>query len=181
MFLFDNDDTARGYKDGASDASRNNSKSYIKSGLSLKYWIHGTHVLNSYIDGYNQGYSEELSKANDVYYSRTEKSVPNTPKEVAVSQGNNIKAVANADVIDQFYDELVRFNDALVEATSSLNNYIVSMENNTWADNNYYDFRQLFSKITHRVNGIDESVIKRSMLLLLKEHSDKVRKAKMGS
>lgn len=56
MSWFNSNDYKRGYEDGLYDAKNNRDKNYNRSGLSMKFAIHGQKALESYCQGYDEGY-----------------------------------------------------------------------------------------------------------------------------
>lgn len=62
MSILNSNDYKRGFIQGKLDAQNGKDKSYIKSGVSLKFAIHGENAINTYIEGYNAGYLEGLKK-----------------------------------------------------------------------------------------------------------------------
>lgn len=60
--LFNSNDYQRGFADGKKDAELKNDKNYIRSGMSLKFAVHGSHAIDTYNKGYNDGY-EQLVKS----------------------------------------------------------------------------------------------------------------------
>ena len=53
MGLLNSNDYNRGYQNGCRDAMEGKEKSYVSSGFSLKYVLHG----NTSLDSYNKGYA----------------------------------------------------------------------------------------------------------------------------
>ena len=56
MGIFNSNDYKRGYDDGYNDALKGKDPDYIKSGASLKFVIHGNKALDTYNEGYKEGY-----------------------------------------------------------------------------------------------------------------------------
>ena len=56
MTWLNSNDYDRGYNDGYNDAMSNRAKNYNRSGLSMKFAIHGQHSLETYCEGYDEGY-----------------------------------------------------------------------------------------------------------------------------
>lgn len=56
MGLLNSNDYNRGYQNGYRDAVAGKEKSYVSSGLSLKFFLHGNASLDSYNKGYDEGY-----------------------------------------------------------------------------------------------------------------------------
>lgn len=56
MGVFNSNDYNRGYQNGYRDAMAGKEKSYVASGLSLKFVLHGSASLASYNEGYDEGY-----------------------------------------------------------------------------------------------------------------------------
>lgn len=96
-----------------------------------------------------------------------------------MTSGQNIHTQADADAIAVFQSALAQFNRDLVATTVDLKNFIQSMQHHSWDDENYLEFRQLFSRITHRVEGIEGRVIEQSMLPILQAHIETIRQAQM--
>ena len=96
-----------------------------------------------------------------------------------MNTGQNIHALADANAISDFYAELSQFKRDFMDKTNDLQNFIISMQSNGWDDENYMQFRQLFSSITHKAAGIETSIIEQSMLPILENHIERIRKAQM--
>ncbi len=56
MGFLNSNDYKRGYENGYSDAMAGKEKSYISSGFSLKFALHGNAAIESYNNGYDEGY-----------------------------------------------------------------------------------------------------------------------------
>ncbi len=56
MGIFNSNDYKRGYEDGYRDAKAGKEKSYVSSGKSMKYWINGDAAIDTYNQGYDEGY-----------------------------------------------------------------------------------------------------------------------------
>ena len=56
MGFLNSNDYNRGYQNGYKDAMAGKEKSYISSGFSLKFVLHGNASLDSYNKGYDEGY-----------------------------------------------------------------------------------------------------------------------------
>ena len=62
--IFNSDDYNRGFADGRKDAEEGKDRDCVKAGFSLKYAINGSDSLDSYIEGYNDGYKETIRKSH---------------------------------------------------------------------------------------------------------------------
>jgi hypothetical protein len=58
--LFNSNDYQRGFNDGKSDALAGNDKNYTRSGISLKFAVLGSHAIDTYNQGYNDGYETAM-------------------------------------------------------------------------------------------------------------------------
>ena len=175
MSIFNADNTKKGYENGIRDATINKSKDYTGLVSSVKTWLLGNEAMDSYVKGYDIGYEHGLAKSHDVYYQSN-----NTSKAgVTMNTGKNIHTLADSGAISDFYNALSQFSKDITDKTIDLKNFVVSMQSQSWDDENYMKFRQLFSRITHRVEGIEGSVIDQSMLPILQAHIDKIRQAQM--
>lgn len=58
--LFNSNDYQRGFIDGKKAAELKNDKNFIRSGMSLKFAVHGSHAIDTYNKGYNDGYEQFL-------------------------------------------------------------------------------------------------------------------------
>lgn len=56
MGLFNSNDYDRGYQDGYNDAIAGKEKSYLSSGMSAKFWLNGDSAIETYNQGYDEGY-----------------------------------------------------------------------------------------------------------------------------
>ena len=56
MGFLNSNDYDRGYLNGYRDAMAGKGKSYVSSGFSLKFALHGNTSLKSYNNGYDEGY-----------------------------------------------------------------------------------------------------------------------------
>ncbi len=121
MSILNSNDYKRGFNDGYQDGFDGRDKRFFKSGLSLKFAIHGSKAINTYNQGYNTGYEkgsyDRLSKEK----AQTVKIV--TPKQEtkksSYSNFNNNSNSINMATIQQY--ELQR--DKLVELTQFLNQF----------------------------------------------------------
>lgn len=131
--------------------------------------------MDSYAKAYDTGYDHGLAKKHDVHYP----SSSDATSGATMNSGQNIHTLADADAIADFQSALAQFNRDIAERTIDLKKFILSMQNHSWDDENYLEFQQLFSRITHRVEGIEGSVVEQSMLPILQSHIDKIRQAQM--
>jgi len=175
MSILNADNTKKGYENGLRDATENRAKDYTGLVSSLKSWLLGNKAMDSYVKGYDIGYENGLSKSHEIYYQP----IIHSQSGVMMNTGQNIHTLADSDSISDFYNALSQFSKNLSDKTIDLKNFIVSMQSHSWDDENYLKFRQLFSRITHRVEGIEGSVIDQSMLPILQAHIDKIRQAQM--
>ena len=173
MSIWNSDDSKRGASDGAKDFKAGKDKNLRRMGSSLKAAVYGEDATDSYAKAYHKAYDGEQAKENEIYYPNPSNSGVN------MNTGQNIHTLADANAISDFHAELSQFQRDLVDKTNDLKNFVVSMQNNSWDDENYLEFRQLFSKITHKVIGIETSIIEQSMLPILQNHIEKIRKAQM--
>jgi len=58
--ILNSNDYKRGFEDGKTAAMAGKDKSYIRSGMSLKFAIHGSHAIDTYNKGYNDGYETAM-------------------------------------------------------------------------------------------------------------------------
>ncbi len=65
MSILNSNDYQRGNEDGKKDARAGRDKDYSRAGLTPKFAIYGNKVLETYIEGYNDGYNTE--KRNQIY------------------------------------------------------------------------------------------------------------------
>ncbi|MBO6050673.1 MAG: hypothetical protein J6P65_01680 [Bacteroidales bacterium] len=56
MSIFNSNDYDRCYQDGYRDAMAGKEKSYLSSGFSGKFLLHGNDSLETYNEGYDEGY-----------------------------------------------------------------------------------------------------------------------------
>lgn len=56
MDKFNSNDYRRGYDNGYNDGKNGRDKSYVKGGLSVKYFVFGSEAYKTYCEGYNEGY-----------------------------------------------------------------------------------------------------------------------------
>lgn len=173
MSIWNSDDSKRGASDAAKDFKAGKDKNLRRMGASAKAMLYGADAMDSYAKSYHKIYDGELAKQHDIYYKDSSNSGGN------MSTGQNIHALADTNAIADFHSELSQFKRDLVDKTNDLQNFVMSMQSNSWDDENYMEFRQLFSNITHKVTGIEGSVIEQSMLPVLQNHIDKIRQAQM--
>lgn len=173
MSIWNSDDSKRGASDAAKDFKAGKDKNLRRMGLSAKAALYGSDAMDSYAKSYHKIYDGELAKEHDIYYKNSSNSGGN------MSTGQNIHALADTNAIADFHSELSQFKRDLVDKTNDLQNFVMSMQSTSWDDENYMEFRQLFSNITHKVTGIEGSIIEQSMLPVLQNHIDKIRQAQM--
>ena len=58
--ILNSNDYKRGFEDGKTAAMAGKDKNYIRSGMSLKFAIHGSHAIDTYNKGYNDGYETAM-------------------------------------------------------------------------------------------------------------------------
>jgi hypothetical protein len=58
--LFNSNDYQRGFNEGKAAALASEDKNYIRSGISLKFAVHGSHAIDTYNKGYNDGYETAM-------------------------------------------------------------------------------------------------------------------------
>lgn len=90
MSILNSNDYKRGHDDGYKDGFGNIDKRFFKSGLSLKFAIHGSKAIDTYNQGYNVGYEKGC-------YDRLSKPEPQTVTQETNKQqtntfSNNIKS-----------------------------------------------------------------------------------------
>ena len=121
MTILNSNDYKRGHEDGYNDGFNKIDKRYFKSGLSLKFAIHGSKAIDTYNQGYNSGYEKGS-------YDRLSKEKPQTVKveipkqetnKTNYSTFNNNSNFISMATIQQY--ELQR--DKLVELTQFLNSF----------------------------------------------------------
>ena len=56
--ILNSNDYKRGFENGYNDGYNNQDKQYFKSGLSIKFVIHGSAAIDTYNQGYNVGYEK---------------------------------------------------------------------------------------------------------------------------
>ncbi|ELY5178862.1 hypothetical protein SNE85_000724 [Vibrio cholerae] len=174
MSIFNSDDSKRGYEKGIADAEQGKDKNHLGMGLSAKFLLYGNDSSSSYVKAYDQGYLHGMAKQYGVFYPPSVTTTTGT-----AMQANNIHATANDEAIASFQEQVAQFGKQLAELTRELHNYIAFMQQGSWDDPNYLEFRQLFSRLTHRVEGIEHSVIQQSMLPVLQNHIEAIRAAQM--
>lgn len=180
MSIWNSDDSKRGASDAAKDFKAGKDKNLRRMGSSTKAMLYGDAAMDGYAEGYHKVYDGLTAKQYEIYYknsSGTDISPSNSGG--SMSTGQNIHALADTGAIAEFHAELSQFKCDLVDKTNDLQNFIMSMQSNSWDDENYMEFRQLFSNITHKVTGIESSIIEQSMLPVLQNHIEKIRQAKM--
>jgi len=184
MSILSSDDSQRGAKDGSTHAKAGKDKNLRGMGNSLKFAVWGNDAADSYAKAYYKAYDGELAKKYDIYYDNSSNkgfgtgSGPSNSGGVMYT-GQNIHALADTNAIADFHAELSQFKRDLVDKTNDLKNFIMSMQSNSWDDENYIEFRQLFSNITHKVTGIEGSILEQSMLPVLQNYIEKIRQAQM--
>ena len=173
MSIWNSDDSKRGASDGAKDFKSGKDKNLRRMGSSVKAAIYGEDAMESYAKAYHETYDGERAKQYEIYYPNPSNSGAN------MNTGKNIHALADANAISDFYAELSQFKRDFMDKTNDLQNFIISMQSNSWDDENYMQFSQLFSNITHKATGIEASIIEQSMLPILQNHIERIRKAQM--
>lgn len=119
MSILNSNDYKRGFNDGYQDGFDGRDKRFFKSGLSLKFAIHGSTAIDTYNQGYNAGYEKGC-------YDRLSKEKPQTVKietpnqetnKTIFSTFNNNSNSINMATIVQYESQ----RDKLVELTQFLN------------------------------------------------------------
>ena len=126
MSILNSNDYKRGFNDGYQDGFDGRDKRFFKSGLSMKFAIHGSRAIDTYNQGYNVGYEKGS-------YDRLSKEKPQavkieTPKQETnktnYSTFNNNSNFTSMATIQQY--ELQR--DKLAELTQFLNSFKQDLE-----------------------------------------------------
>lgn len=73
MSILNSNDYKRGFNNGYQDGFNNRDKRFFKSGMSLKFAIHGSKAIDTYNQGYNAGHEKGC-------YDRVSKDKPQTVK-----------------------------------------------------------------------------------------------------
>ena len=87
--ILNSNDYKRGFADGKNDAKLKNDKNYIRSGMSLKFAIHGSHAIDTYNKGYNDGYETAMKAKLASEVSQTQ-----PIKTEIINSNNNINSVS---------------------------------------------------------------------------------------
>ena len=173
MSIFNSDDSKRGYTDGISDAEAGKDKNLLGM-MSPKSIIWGDAAMDSYAKAYDQGYIHGQAKMNNVFSSQTQNHATNVTINIEPDF-----TIADASAISDFSDELSQFGKQLSSITADMTNFLFSLQNGNWDDPNLSEFMQLFSRASHRIEGVENN-IQRSMIPLLQSYAEAVRKAQMG-
>ena len=64
MGIFNSNDYRRGHKNGSRDAKKGKDMTFNGAGKSAKFWIHGKKALDTYCDGYKEGYRTASNRKN---------------------------------------------------------------------------------------------------------------------
>jgi hypothetical protein len=118
MSILNSNDYKRGFNDGYQDGFDGRDKRFFKSGLSLKFAIHGSKAIDTYNQGYNAGYEKGS-------YDRLSKEKPQTIKIETPKQETNKTSFSNfnnnSNSINMSVHKYYVQRDKLVELTQFLN------------------------------------------------------------
>lgn len=64
MSILNSNDYDRGFTDGYQAALEGREKNYVASGMSLKFALHGSSAIDTYVEGYDEGYRIGMREAN---------------------------------------------------------------------------------------------------------------------
>ena len=70
--ILNSNDYKRGFDDGKADAMAEKDKNYNRSGMSLKFAIHGSPAIDTYNKGYNAGYETAIKSKLTSEVSQTQ-------------------------------------------------------------------------------------------------------------
>lgn len=159
MNIINSNDYNRGHEDGYNDGLNKINKRFFKSGLSLKFAIHGSKAIDTYNKGYNAGYEkgccDRLSKKNP---QTVEIKVPNQETiKTNYSQVNNNSNSISMATIQQY--ELQR--DKLVELTQFLNTFKEDI------NQRMREYQQMLQQMYE--TGLPENVVKNFEMIHIPE------------
>jgi hypothetical protein len=144
--LFNSNDYNRGFDDGKNDGYAGDDKNYRRMGRSWKYAIHGNHSLNTYTEGYNQGYLVgKMLKATE----KTPVNVQNETKQ-NISSKNTIN-----------YSSMQRGIDGQIDLLQQMRAYLQQLQDQFDAINRTYQ---------HFLNGLDAEGIDIKLLQRFEEY-----------
>lgn len=138
--MWESNDYRRGWEDGHQDGIHGRDKNFLRMGLSLRFWIFGgDNILQTYVEGYNEGYAHGIAERHIVHRVEPMASVFARDKGIDPHQGgtSNSKDQSTVNDIDMtqtsqdfirelqalkdLHEFLVRFTDQ--EIMDKLNEY----------------------------------------------------------
>lgn len=115
MNILNGNDHQRGWTDGRNDALASRDKDYRRMGSSIKFALHGNITLETYIQGYDEGYSVGLREKNTVF--KTELLLENdknmaTSRQTAQDFERELRAIEQLNnlLVNQVCDRLIMVN-----------------------------------------------------------------------
>ncbi|HPA11798.1 MAG TPA: hypothetical protein PK692_08185 [Bacteroidales bacterium] len=152
--LTNSDDYQRGWKDGHSAALAGDDKDYSRMGMSWKFTIHGSKALDTYTQGYNEGYEAGIKEKNVVHKVQ----ITNINND-SMAQQHGQDFIRELQALKNLNDYLAMLCDRLMTVNSQYKGYINVMEDTgvpiqqckTYRDDYYVqdeqNFKQLYEKI----------------------------------
>ena len=170
MSILNSNDYKRGNDDGYRDGFQGVDKRYFKSGLSLKFALHGSKAIDTYNQGYNIGYEKGC-------YDRLSKPEPQTIKQESQNINkqtntfsNNLKSSnmqrgidGQIDLLQQMKDFLSNLTEQFEEITKTQEGFIRGLDSEGIDVKLLQRFEDEFnenkSKIQNLISAIDNEQI----------------------
>jgi len=168
MSILNSNDYKRGHDDGYKDGFNNIDKRYFKSGLSIKFAIHGSKAIDTYNQGYNVGYEKGC-------YDRLSKPEPQTVKQETSNKqtnsfSNNLKSNSmqrgidgQIDLLQQMKQFLSNLIEQFEEVTKTQENFIRGLDSEgidfKLLERFEDEFNENKAKIQNLISAIDNEQI----------------------
>jgi len=103
-----------GFDAGIAAAESGKEKDYRSVAKSWKTWVWGSPAMDTFIQGYDEGYAKGLAKVHGVY-TKGERAMQGGPSGTSGGSSGGMHALADSDAIEGLIAELQRFGPALRE------------------------------------------------------------------
>lgn len=177
MAILNSNSYRTGYEAGIAAAESGKEKDYRSVAKSWKTWVWGSPGMNTFIQGYDEGYEKGLAKVHGVYTTE-ERGMQGTSSGTSGGTSGGMHALADSAAIEGLITELQRFGQVLREDTGELQAFVQGLGGRYWDDANYQEFLGRFARLVGRVAEIESDLIERDMVATLRDHAERVKRVR---
>ena len=162
--ILNSNDYKRGFDDGKAAAMAGKDKNFIRSGLSLKFAIHGSPAIDSYNKGYHDGYETAMKAklASEVSQKQPIKTeIINSNNKNSTSMARQTSFSYQIELAEGLKSYLHGFQDRLGAAAQNYQSKGNELHDANMMDETFEDFAQNYievtvQKIQELINQINE-------------------------